>query len=135
MAPLVCYSGAVKLLEYNVFSAQLQSSPLFKGVGSIVAVTLPCVEILTAALLLWPKTKLTGLYASAALLSLFTLYISCLFIFFSTNIPCSCSGIIEHLGWKGHLSFNLIALILTIIAIMIYKTSILIPNPRLVLPK
>lgn len=118
---LWCYSGAVKLLEYNVFSAQLQSSPLLKGIGSFVAVTLPCVEILTAVLLLRLKTKLMGLYASAVLLSLFTVYISCLFIFFSTDIPCSCSGIIEHLGWKGHLIFNLTALILTIIATRIQK--------------
>jgi hypothetical protein len=118
---LWCYSGAVKLLEYNEFSAQLQSSPLLKGMGSFVAVALPSGEILTAVLLLSPKTKTIGLVTSAVLLSLFTVYISCLFIFFSTKIPCSCSGIIEHLGWKGHLVFNLTALILIIIALRIQR--------------
>lgn len=118
---LWCYSGTVKLLDYNVFSAQLHSSPLLKGIGSFVAVALPCAEILTAVLLLSPKTKTIGLIASVVLLSLFTAYISCLFIFFSTDVPCSCSGIIEDLGWKGHLVFNLTALILTIIALRMQR--------------
>lgn len=129
---LWCYAGVTKIFEFEIFRAQLHHSPMLKQVATLIAIGLPVLEIVVAILLLLPKTKIWGLYISAALLFLFTVYISCLFVFFSTSIPCSCSGIIEKLGWKGHLIFNITCLLLSLAGIRLNKNIFynFLPKPK-----
>lgn len=86
---------------------------MLSNFANILAIAVPVIEIVIAILLINKKTKLVGLSASVFLLMLFTGYIIAM-LKFSDNIPCSCGGIISMLGWKGHIVFNLIFLVLAL---------------------
>src|SRR5699024_7423719 len=75
-------------------------------VGKVMARVVPGIELAIAAILLLPHYKLHGLYAGTGLMILFTLYIVYI-LGFSEYVPCACGGVIERLGWKQHLWFNL----------------------------
>jgi hypothetical protein len=67
---------------------------------------IPSVEIGISLLLVIPNLRKPGLLFSASLMSLFTLYIAYMLLF-TPELPCSCGGILNSLGWKEHLIFNL----------------------------
>ena len=102
---LFLYSGISKLMDYAVFKEQLAESPVLKPFASMVAWGLPVTEFIVSLLLFLPRLRLKGLYASLILMILFTGYIIALFTF-STELPCSCGGVIDMLSWQGHLVFN-----------------------------
>jgi putative oxidoreductase len=79
---------------------------------------LPISELWIAALLVWKKTQEFGLYLSLFFLATFSIYIAMGMLHYFGNIPCSCGGILENMGWKIHLWFNLIFLTCTLITII-----------------
>ena len=66
-------------------------------------------------------TRLIGLYLSVTLLTLFSGYVLIVLLGAFGRIPCACGGVIELLGWKGHLVFNLFFLLINIQAIRLHK--------------
>jgi hypothetical protein len=58
------------------------------------------------------------LYAAFSLMVMFTTYIICI-LTLSLYIPCSCGGVLEKLGWKEHLVFNIAFIILAAAAVLI----------------
>jgi hypothetical protein len=102
---LFIYSSLSKLSAYNRFSVQLSKSPFITSVYKLVAWSIPAVEIVIAFLLAVKRTRLTGLYASFFLMSLFTAYLV-IMLNFSYYIPCSCGGVLEYLSWEQHIVFN-----------------------------
>jgi hypothetical protein len=110
---LFLYTAISKLQDYSVFKEQLLDSPFLAPISKPIAWGLPLIELLVVLLMLIPRWRLKGLFASAALMLLFTAYVVCILIIDKT-LPCSCGGIIQQLSWPQHLVFNSIFLLLAI---------------------
>jgi putative oxidoreductase len=52
-------------------------------------------------------------------MTVFTGYVILVLINFFGRVPCSCGGVIQVLGWKTHMVFNLFFLLLTGLGILI----------------
>lgn len=113
---LFLYAAVSKLIDYNLFQAQIGKSPLIMGYSKWIATVVPLLEIIISILLLIPKSQLLALYSFFSIMLLFTLYIAFI-LTFSPYVPCSCGGILSQLGWTEHLVFNISFTILSIIGI------------------
>jgi len=100
------YAGLSKLLDYETTKYQLGRSPYLENMAGFVAWTVPAGELLIALMLLIPRTKLIGLYASFGIMLLFTGYIY-IILNHAYYIPCSCGGILSGMGWQAHFWFNI----------------------------
>ncbi|MEP1487440.1 MAG: MauE/DoxX family redox-associated membrane protein [Algibacter sp.] len=117
---LFVYAAANKMMDYTRFKVQLEQSPILRDLAYLVAWSIPALEIIIVFLLVIPKYRLLGLYASFFLMVLFTTYLIIILNFFeSKDIPCSCGGILNKLGWKTHIYFNLFFIIISAIGITI----------------
>lgn len=112
---LFTYAAVSKLLEFENFQAQLGQSPLLSAYTGYVSYSVLIVELLIALLLAIPKSRYFALLASFGLMLMFTTYIVVI-LNFSSFVPCSCGGILEKLGWKEHLIFNVVFTILAAVA-------------------
>jgi hypothetical protein len=101
---------------------QLGQSPLLSAFAGFVAWSVPAIELLIVIMLLIPRFRLTALFASFNLMLMFTAYIF-IILNYSSFIPCSCGGILEKLGWKEHLVFNILFIILALIGILIIRNT------------
>src|ERR1044072_9048822 len=90
---LFLYTAISKLMDYTVFKEQVAASPILAPVSKLIAIGLPWTEIFVTVLLIVPKWRLKGFYASLFLMTAFTIYIAAT-LAFSDHIPCSCGGII-----------------------------------------
>jgi len=115
---LFTYAAVTKLLDYNDFSIQIGQSPLLTAFAGIVAYVVPIAELLIVILLSIPRLRSIGLYSCFCLMAMFTTYIF-LILNFSSNIPCSCGGILEKMGWTEHLIFNMVFITLALVALII----------------
>lgn len=102
------------------FGTQLHKSPYLDRVADLVQLTLPAGEMLIALLLVFPRTKLLGLYLSFFTMFLFTGYIYAM-LHYSFYTPCSCGGILSKLDWDSHLIFNIIFTFLASIGVLLWK--------------
>jgi hypothetical protein len=102
---LFVYGACVKLMGIDLFSFQLQRYPWINLVSNLVAWAVPLSQLGIAALLLTPRTRHLGLYASMGLLSLFTVYIVAM-LQTQKDLPCSCGGIVEGIGWAQQAWMN-----------------------------
>jgi hypothetical protein len=117
---LFLYTGISKIMEYSEFKAQLADSPILGFVSSPVALLLPWVEFAIVLMLIVPRWRLNGFYATLTLMILFTTYIITLFSI-NKEMPCSCGGIIALLSWKQHLVFNSFFILLNVLVIRLQK--------------
>jgi uncharacterized membrane protein YphA (DoxX/SURF4 family) len=117
---LFLYTGISKLMEYGVFEEQIADSPILKPIAPVIAWGLPLTEFLVTILLIIPRWRLKGLYASLILMIAFTLYIGAIMTF-NKELPCSCGGIISELSWQGHLVFNSIFILLAFTGVVLEK--------------
>lgn len=121
---LFVYAAVTKLIDHGQFYNDLRNSPVFGNPTLSVMLSwgVPMVELLVATLLLMDQFTLTGLYASAVLMSAFTFYIAGILLF-STKIPCSCGGVISALTWESHLVFNVAMTGLAFLGIHLFGIS------------
>ncbi|WP_205513190.1 MauE/DoxX family redox-associated membrane protein [Longitalea arenae] len=117
---LFLYTGISKLMEYPVFKEQIAESPILKPVAPFIAWSLPLTEFLVSLLLIIPRWRLKGLYASLLLMIAFTIYIGAIMTF-AKELPCSCGGIISLLSWQGHLIFNSSFIVLAYLGVRFEK--------------
>ncbi|MGB5819334.1 MAG: MauE/DoxX family redox-associated membrane protein [Saonia sp.] len=115
---LFVYAAMSKLLVFDEFKIQIGQSPVLTAYADWVAWMIPFIEIVFSLMLVIPKLRLLGLYASFTLMVMFTTYIF-IVLNFSDSIPCSCGGVLEKLGWTEHLIFNIAFIALAFIGIMI----------------
>jgi putative oxidoreductase len=118
---LFVYAAVSKLINPDEFRAQLYRQPFAHGLADLLLYTLPASELLAAVLLGFDRTRLTGLFLSLGLLLSFTIYISLGLLHYWAKIPCSCGGILSHMGWGAHLVFNSLFTGINL-------TAILLPN-------
>lgn len=115
---LFVYAALTKLLDYEKFRVQIGQSPLLTAFAGWIAWMVPVAEILIAIMLVFIRLRLVGLYAAFSLMVMFTTYIICI-LTLSLYIPCSCGGVLEKLGWKEHLVFNIAFIILAAAAVLL----------------
>lgn len=102
------YTALSKLADINVFGVQLSRQPApISSLTLILIWALPFVELATAALLMFDRTRKAGLLLSFFLMLAFTVYVALAVVGYWEDIPCSCGGVLNQLGWKDHLWFNL----------------------------
>ncbi len=104
---LFFYAAVSKLVSYEKFIGQIGKSSLLTGYAEWIAVALPLIEILICIALVFPQWRITGMYYAFGLMVLFSLYIIAI-LNSGEAIPCSCGGVLNSLGWKSHLVFNLV---------------------------
>ncbi|HNP94093.1 MAG TPA: hypothetical protein PKJ63_00645 [Cyclobacteriaceae bacterium] len=104
---LFAYTAASKMLTYPLFVVQLGLSPLLPPFVQPVGWLIPLTEFLVALMLAIPGMRLAGLYASWALMFLFTLYVTTI-LTVASHVPCSCGGVLEAMTWEQHLVFNVV---------------------------
>lgn len=113
---LFVYAAVSKMIEFKKFSVQIGKSPLLTDVAPFVAWFIPTIEIVASLLVAFPRTRLMGLYVSFTLMVMFTAYIVAI-LNFTDDVPCSCGGVLEALGWTEHLIFNIVFIVLSVAAI------------------
>jgi uncharacterized membrane protein YphA (DoxX/SURF4 family) len=117
---LFLYTGLSKLMDYAVFKEQLADSPILKPIASFIAWSLPLTEFVVSLVLIIPRWRLKGLYASLLLMIAFTGYVGAIMTF-NKELPCSCGGIISLLSWKDHLIFNSLFILLAFAGVWLEK--------------
>ena len=115
---LLFYAAVTKFIEYPQFYNDLINSPVFgnEKVAAFISWFVPILELLIAGFLLSSTYRGLGMYLASGLIFLFTVYIIWV-LEFSSNIPCSCGGIINNLSWQEHLIFNSLFLLLGLLGI------------------
>lgn len=119
---LFVYAAVSKLLDFENFQVQLGQSPLVGAFAGILAWGVPLGEIAIALLLLVPASRFAGLLLGFCLMVSFSAYIY-IILNFSESIPCSCGGILEKLGWKEHLWFNLSFVFLSALGLVLFNVQ------------
>lgn len=108
---LFVYASVSKLLDFENFQVQIAQSPLLSAYAGVISYAVIIVELIIVLLLIFPSSRLIGLYLATALMSAFTIYIF-LILNYSEFVPCSCGGILEKMGWTEHLIFNILCVIM-----------------------
>lgn len=120
---LFTYAAVSKAIDFENFQAQLGLSPLLSAFAGFISYAVIITEFLISILLSIPKARLIGLYAAFALMVMFSAYIF-IILNYSSFVPCSCGGILEKLGWKQHLIFNLAFVGFGVLAILGYSNPV-----------
>ena len=121
-AVLFIYAAVSKGKDFENFQIQLAQSPLLSAYAGTVSYGVIVLEVCVAILLVIPKVRKAGLYASFGLMTAFTAYIY-LILHHSDSVPCSCGGILEKMGWQEHLIFNEVCAAAAFTALMILETQ------------
>lgn len=119
---LFMYAAVSKLMDVEKFRVQIGQSPMLTSMAGFVAWFIPSVEILISVLLAIGRTRLIGLFASFALMVMFTAYIVAI-TQFSEYVPCSCGGILQKFGWTEHLIFNICFTLIAITGISLISNE------------
>jgi hypothetical protein len=118
------YASVSKLIAVSDFRIQLSQSPLLTPIAGFVTWFIPLIELLISVLLVTSRWRFVGLMGSFGLMLAFTLYIAAI-LQFSENIPCSCGGVLQQLGWTEHLIFNTVFTLLALVGILLeFKLSV-----------
>jgi len=104
---LFVYAAVAKLIDHERFEAQVGQAKLLTPIAGLVSWVIPGLELLIVTLLVIPNLRLVGLYFSFGLMTLFTFYIAAI-LTLQENVPCSCGGVLEKMGWTEHLIFNVV---------------------------
>ena len=117
-AILFIYASVSKVLDLENFQSQIAQSPLLSVYAGSISYFTIVIEFIAVFFLMIPAKRILGLYFSLGLMSAFTMYIY-LILEYSEFVPCSCGGILENMGWKSHLIFNGICVIIAGFAIVL----------------
>ncbi len=116
---LFTYAAVMKLMDVEKFTVQIGQSPLLTNFAELVAWVVPSIELLIAGMLAFPRVRSIGLYMAFSLMVMFTAYIVAI-LQFSEKIPCACGGVLDSMGWKEHLIFNIGFVVLGLIGIILH---------------
>jgi uncharacterized membrane protein YphA (DoxX/SURF4 family) len=119
---LFIYTAYAKITDHDRFLTGLARVHLISSIAVFISFAVPVVEIITALLLLIPKTAKIGLYCFATVMTGFTIYIISAMVW-EKKLPCHCGGAIEKLSWSQHIWFNLAFILLVIFALRLIKLN------------
>ena len=115
------YTATSKLADLSEFKSQLANQSFGTSTAAFLFWFIPISELLAAFLLLFTKTRFTGLIVSFILMLLFTGYIALVILGFYQRVPCSCGGVLKSLGWQAHFWFNLFFLGITALGVILER--------------
>ncbi|MFI5162354.1 MAG: MauE/DoxX family redox-associated membrane protein [Sphingobacteriales bacterium] len=115
------YAALSKLLSFSVFRTQMNMQPFYPFMRALLVYALPPVELAVAVFLVFESTVKKGLVGSLFLLALFTGYVGLAAAGFFVHRPCSCGGVLTHIGWKAHFWFNLAFFAINVSALWITR--------------
>lgn len=104
---LWAYTAIPKFFKFRSFYNILGSQAIPKWSVPILSVMIPLTELAVVFLLLFPETRLWGLYASFGLMLIFTIYVSGIIFQVYDIYPCPCGGMFRRMGWKKHFRVNI----------------------------
>ena len=104
---LFVYTATSKLIDFENFQIQLAQSPLLSAFATPIAYGVVFGELFIALMLCFKKSRTSGLYLFIGFMTAFSVYIY-LILHYSPFVPCSCGGILEAMGWREHLWFNVV---------------------------
>lgn len=119
---LFVYAAVSKLTDFENFQVQIAQSPLLSAFATPIAYGVVLGELAIALMLCFEKSRLLGLYLFLGFMTAFTVYIF-LILNYSPFIPCSCGGVLEKMGWWGHLWFNGVVCFLCVLVILTEQSS------------
>lgn len=117
---LFVYTAVSKWADFGQFVKQMDAQPFNDALTPLLVWGLPIIELLTAGLLLFNKTRIFGLYASLLLMVAFTIYIALIRMNYYGYRPCACGGIIRAFTWEKHFIFNLYFVLIAALGIFLY---------------
>ncbi|SDF80831.1 hypothetical protein SAMN05216464_1341 [Mucilaginibacter pineti] len=120
MAALFFYASIMKLIDIDRSRIEMMKQVFPRPVANILVWAIPVTEIIVAIVLLYPKTRIMGLFLALTLMFLFTGYIILVLAHYFRVVPCSCGGILEHMTYRTHIVFNIFFLLLSLSGIIIY---------------
>jgi len=120
---LFLYTALNKLFDLRTFKNVLVKSPLIHNKAAMVAIAIPIIETMVVLILFFPRTRLLGLYSSAVLMIIFTMYIAYMLVF-TPNLPCSCGGVLKQMSWNQHLIFNVFFFLLALAGVVFERNTI-----------
>jgi len=115
------YTALSKWVDIGMFKSQLHQQPLPDWSTGLLVWLLPAAELTAAGLLMFERTRSAGLLLSFSLLLLFTGYVAMAVLGYWKNVPCSCGGVLNTLGWKEHLWFNLFFTAIAAVGVQLSK--------------
>lgn len=104
---LFVYAATSKLIDFENFQVQVAQSPLLSAFATPIAYGVVLGELMIASMLCFSKSRTLGLYLFIGFMTAFSVYIY-LILHYSPFVPCSCGGILEAMGWREHLWFNVV---------------------------
>lgn len=118
---LFLYASVSKWLAFKLFIGEMNNQPFPNSITPLLVWSIPIIEVLIAVALIFEKTRKPALYASLALMLVFTVYTVAILLHAFKFVPCSCGGVIRKLTWPQHLFFNLFFVGISILGIMLKK--------------
>lgn len=118
---LFLYASISKFLDFKTFTDQMNNQPLPNSWTPFLVWAIPLLEVGISVTLIFEYSRLLGLYASLALMVLFTLYTAIVLLHFFRYVPCSCGGVIRKLTWPQHLILNLTYVVLSLLGIILQR--------------
>jgi hypothetical protein len=118
---LFLYASVSKWLAFKVFIGEMNNQPFPNWMTPWLVWSIPIVEVLIVAGLIFEKTRVFALYASLFLMMAFTIYTVAILLHTFKYIPCSCGGVIRKLTWPQHLVFNLFFVGISLLGIILKK--------------
>lgn len=117
---LFLYAAITKLMDLEKFQVQISKSPILTDMAGFIAWFIPLVEIGVSCLLGISRFRLLGMSLSLGLMTAFTGYVF-IIMNFSEEIPCSCGGILQSMGWRDHLIFNSMCVVIAAIGVLLLR--------------
>lgn len=111
------YSGLEKMLGFERSRRAFFNQPFPSELAEVLSYSIPIIELILALLLVLPKTRWWGYLGSAMLLAVFVTYVGLIWVGAFPRVPCNCAGIIESIGWTGHLILNLVLIGISIVGL------------------
>ncbi|ALR29270.1 hypothetical protein ATE47_01410 [Chryseobacterium sp. IHB B 17019] len=118
------YTAISKWGNHQAFYRQLSWNPTTSGYQDILFYLLPGIELLAAFLLILKPIRVYGLWLSAGLMLVFTIYVFYVIFIDPTKATCTCGGVLSAMTWKEHLAFNISYLLISCAGIYLHKTGL-----------
>ena len=118
---LWAYAAFSKLFNLPTFKHAMITQVFPKWIGKIFVYLIPLIEIAIIVLLLFPTTRLLGMYASLFLMLAFTIYVGGAVYGVYERRPCACGGLFARLGWMKHFKVNIVLTIIALVGVILME--------------
>jgi hypothetical protein len=121
MIILWAYTAFSKIFNFHKFKQAMVTQVFPRWMGKILMYVLPIIEFAIVALLLFPQTRLIGMYSSLFLMILFTLYVGGAVFHIYDRHPCACGGLFARLGWSKHFKVNIVLTLVALVGVILME--------------